>query len=354
MWVRLDDGFADHRKVLDLSDAAFRLHVCAMCWAGRRGTDGLIVRRDLRVLLAMLPDDHDGPALAAQLVRSGAWEPDEQGWRIHNFLRYNPPAAEVAREQEAAKERMRKLRARSPERSGEQTGERSDVRSGEVRSPRPDPIRSDPERPDPIPESDPPKSPPRGAAPEAQASPMLPGMSVPPPAAPPYEEPSGNGKDHCDPSRKRTRTERANAEYESIALGLLTELTHARRRVDKTCRVLDPTPGNLKHFIDRLRDGYTVEQIRHVIGVVEARSRVDPHTLAYFDAKSPFRRDNIGRWEAMTLEQARKAPPSGFSRAPPTQMIGKEETIQSAREADELAADPEYQKWLIEEMKRDD
>jgi hypothetical protein len=43
-WVRLDDQFPDHPKVVNLSDRAFRLHVWGICYSARFLTDGLIQR----------------------------------------------------------------------------------------------------------------------------------------------------------------------------------------------------------------------------------------------------------------------------------------------------------------------
>lgn len=42
VWTTLDDGFPDHPKVLQLSDAAFRLHVAGLCYCNRLLTDGNI------------------------------------------------------------------------------------------------------------------------------------------------------------------------------------------------------------------------------------------------------------------------------------------------------------------------
>ena len=87
-WANLDDGFADHRKVIALPDAAFRLHVCAMCWCSRRLTDGLVRSRELRILGAMLegcPDDQRLQELAQNLVDARLWDPCEEGWRLHDW-----------------------------------------------------------------------------------------------------------------------------------------------------------------------------------------------------------------------------------------------------------------------------
>lgn len=110
-WVRMDDGFADHPKILALTDAAFRLHTCAMCWSGRRSTDGFIATRDLRVLVAMVQTEVKAEVLLSELIEGQLWEVADGGWMIHDFLKYNPRSEVVAERKEAHAEKMRNRRA---------------------------------------------------------------------------------------------------------------------------------------------------------------------------------------------------------------------------------------------------
>jgi hypothetical protein len=98
------------------------------------------------------------------------------------------------------------------------------------------------------------------------------------------------------------------AGLDSMAVLLLGELSAARLRVDRRFAPLKPVPGNLKHIRARL-DKHSAEDIRHVIAVCEARAKHDAKAREYFDAVSPFRESNIGRWLGMSLEQASQAPP---------------------------------------------
>lgn len=153
-WLRLDDAYPDHPKVLPLSDAAFRLDVTAKCWAAARATDGLITRSDLKVLAAKLEAPRGVARVVDNLVASGLWEVSGEGWKLHDWLDYNPSAKEVAADRAAAAERMRKLREKkkcSPEQSPNERGTNG-ARSGEVRSSRPVPSSCSKEQ-------DPPKSP---------------------------------------------------------------------------------------------------------------------------------------------------------------------------------------------------
>lgn len=83
-WIKLDDGFATHPKVLRLSDQAFRLHVQAMCWAAHQRTEGRLPD----VLVESYPSE-----LATELMAAGVWERNGVGTVIHDFTDYNPSRA---------------------------------------------------------------------------------------------------------------------------------------------------------------------------------------------------------------------------------------------------------------------
>lgn len=140
-----------------------------------------------------------------------------------------------------------------------------------------------------------------------------------------------------------------------IAIALLGELSAARQRVDPKCNPLDPVPGNLEQILGRLRDRpipHTPEQIRHVIAVCEARARVDATAREYFDAVSPFRKRNIGRWLGMDLEKAQRAPAGRYQdeREPPSLT---DRQLHDARRSDARARDPKHIDQLLDEMSHD-
>lgn len=85
-WVRLDETMVEHPKVAQLSDAAFRIHIDALCYANRNLTDGFVPtviahRRSRR--------------RAAELVAAGVWDAAPGGYQIHDFHDYQPTKAEV-------------------------------------------------------------------------------------------------------------------------------------------------------------------------------------------------------------------------------------------------------------------
>jgi hypothetical protein len=113
-WVRFDDQFPWHLKVSRLSDAAFRLHTSAVCWSSRHLTDGQIPHDGLR---DVAPRVRQPMKAADELVSVGLWRTEEAGWIIHDYLDYQPSAAEVRAKRKAATERKRQSRITSQQES---------------------------------------------------------------------------------------------------------------------------------------------------------------------------------------------------------------------------------------------
>jgi hypothetical protein len=99
-WVRLDDTFPEHPKVIGLTDAAFRAHVVGLCYCGRYLTDGHIPTGALRTI---------GTRKAArELEEAGVWKRTDHGWVVRDFLDYNPSKEEVETQRERRKEAGRR------------------------------------------------------------------------------------------------------------------------------------------------------------------------------------------------------------------------------------------------------
>ena len=105
-WLRIDDQFARHPKVLKAGPLASWLHVAALCHSASYLTDGFI-DADTLPMLAAVPKPAD---LARKLVAVGLWEATEGGWLIHDYLEWNPSSEQVKADREAA--RVRKARSR--------------------------------------------------------------------------------------------------------------------------------------------------------------------------------------------------------------------------------------------------
>lgn len=109
-WVKLDDSLHEHEKIIGLSDRAFRLHITALCYSARNLTDGRITPRAVKVLSAILSWSTPRRFIH-ELVAAGIWEQDDDGYIIHDFLHFNPSAAQVQRDRKRARERMAERRS---------------------------------------------------------------------------------------------------------------------------------------------------------------------------------------------------------------------------------------------------
>lgn len=93
-WANLDDQYAEHPDNWGLSDAAFRLHTAAICYANMHLTDGEIPKTKVRTLvpkfrasaLAELTEDH--------------WIDKDGVYEIRNFLKWNRSKVQVEAERQ--------------------------------------------------------------------------------------------------------------------------------------------------------------------------------------------------------------------------------------------------------------
>lgn len=141
-WFKVDDGFWSHPKVVELSREAIALWVLAGAYAAQHLTDGVIAVGQLRMLGA-------GRESADELVIANLWEQvDAKSWRFKGWDEYQPSRAEVEADRQAARDRMKKVRAAKRARSAERSGEPpANVRENFERSS--EEVRSTPTRPDP-------------------------------------------------------------------------------------------------------------------------------------------------------------------------------------------------------------
>jgi len=97
-WVRLDDNFPNHPKVVGLNDQAFRLYISGLCYASHYLTDGLIIEPAMRRL--------DGADGVNELVEAGLWLKVAKGWQIASYGEYQTTKSEVERAKQANRERV--------------------------------------------------------------------------------------------------------------------------------------------------------------------------------------------------------------------------------------------------------
>lgn len=153
-WVKVDDGLPEHPKFLALSHRAARLWLHASCWASRRLTDGVIPYSAMPILLP-LDKKPARQSAADELVAAGIFHVDGDGWRIHDFLDYNPSRAKTVTKRKQNADRLRRWREKAEaERNARETAlhdapkrDRNAVRNAHVT-----PIQDDHPRPDPDPQ----------------------------------------------------------------------------------------------------------------------------------------------------------------------------------------------------------
>lgn len=94
-WARMDDRYDDNRKVKRAwrrSPRAIGLHAMAITYCARHRTDGLV---DIDWIEEKVPAKPERDKAITTLVDVGLFEPvDEEHWQVHDFLDYNPSAAE--------------------------------------------------------------------------------------------------------------------------------------------------------------------------------------------------------------------------------------------------------------------
>jgi hypothetical protein len=101
-WFRLDDSFHSHPKVIAAGNEAVGLYVRCGTYAAQHSTDGFIPEQ-----VALL---YGTQKLADTLVRAKLWRRVRGGWRMPDYLDYNPSKEAVDKERKAAAERQKRRR----------------------------------------------------------------------------------------------------------------------------------------------------------------------------------------------------------------------------------------------------
>lgn len=87
-FVKVEDGFPEHPKALDLGLAATGLWLQALCYCSRQLTDGFVPSGFVRRA--------GGQDVAGDLVAAGLWDETEGGWLIHDYAEYQRTRAQIA------------------------------------------------------------------------------------------------------------------------------------------------------------------------------------------------------------------------------------------------------------------
>lgn len=106
-WVKLDDGFPQHPKVVAADHKAAWLYICGLAYSSAQLTNGVIPR----AIVGRLTDIPSERRLSLKLVDVGLWEHHPDGFWIHDYDKHQRTKAQVERQKAQAAERMRAWRA---------------------------------------------------------------------------------------------------------------------------------------------------------------------------------------------------------------------------------------------------
>lgn len=111
-YANIDDNFADHPKVVGISDAAFRLHVAGILYCRRHQTDGLIEADEVPRLVRRFKK-----SAVPELVEANLWHErfDGKVYEIHDFLDWNESRNQVEKRRADKAKRMEEYRKRQAE-----------------------------------------------------------------------------------------------------------------------------------------------------------------------------------------------------------------------------------------------
>lgn len=157
MWTKLDDGILDHPKFAKVGLLGFGWFAAGLVYCNRNLTDGFIPwtiahklcplksidkKRRLWSVAATCgmqgvgggDDDKEFTEMVIEwLLSANLWREENGGYRVHDFLKYNPSRAKVLRLRRAARSRMKVVRANSTRTSPEVQVPRSRTRTRSLR-----------------------------------------------------------------------------------------------------------------------------------------------------------------------------------------------------------------------------
>lgn len=107
-WIKIDDNFPDHPKVIGLSDKSFRIYISALCYAGRYLTDGFIPM----AIIARFADED--MSYVSELTKSDLLKEDldNNGFVIHDYLAHQTSKQQVEDKRANLRERQKRYRER--------------------------------------------------------------------------------------------------------------------------------------------------------------------------------------------------------------------------------------------------
>jgi hypothetical protein len=112
-WAKVDDKLHGHPKAARAGLEALGLHLLAMSHCAAYETEGHVAGD---FVVEKGGGSEKGVRLAGSLVGAGLWEVNGGGWKIHDWLKYNPSRAQakrVAKQKQAAGKRGGEAKAKA-------------------------------------------------------------------------------------------------------------------------------------------------------------------------------------------------------------------------------------------------
>lgn len=115
-WVKLDDQFTRHPKVLAAGPLAGWLHVCALNYCAQYLTDGFVPKAavngladfsSLEQTFGSMGEGCVAMDFVSDLLKTRMWVEAPGGYQIHDYLEYNPSREDVQKKRQADLERKR-------------------------------------------------------------------------------------------------------------------------------------------------------------------------------------------------------------------------------------------------------
>ena len=122
-WVKLDDQYPDHPKIVEVGPLGMALHTAATCYCARYLTDGFVPTAMITRLINLdgISVESNGVSnsvshkkITDQLTLVGLFEIVPGGFIVHDYLKYNPHGDHVKAEREANTKRQAEWRAAHP------------------------------------------------------------------------------------------------------------------------------------------------------------------------------------------------------------------------------------------------
>lgn len=146
-WVRFDDGFFRHPKVVTAGRDARDLFMASVFYANSNLTDGFVPEGAVPLIAPEAGLKSFAKAVRA-LLANGLWEPADGGYQIHDYLEYQASAEKVTalREQNAKRQEEYRSRKRNAVSNGQRNVVTNAPNNGPVTDPPiniPNPITSE-------------------------------------------------------------------------------------------------------------------------------------------------------------------------------------------------------------------